>query len=232
MYTRYGVTSFNSCPNPERETISLLRWHRIRLDLTRSFSHLRQGHAFPCCLPTSNFTSPKRINHPWLPKCSPPPPPRYIKPILHDMSDNRTYLCTRSSWIFVLAVLNVTWTTVAVIRLLTNRTEAALCDFSKESIVLSRHPLLCSPTNAAAFSWKSGNFLLHQNLTVYPRHYFNNRVHKLPFIGVGLTKHKSLISLQIHLFPELRSTWGFFRSEKTWDESEHVQKRLRTGSGC
>lgn len=97
MYTRSGVTSFNSCPNPERETISLLHWHRIRLDPTRSFSHPQQGHAFPCCLPTSNFTSPKRINHPWLTKCSPPPPPHYIKPILHDMSDNRTYLCTRSS---------------------------------------------------------------------------------------------------------------------------------------
>lgn len=168
MYTRSGVTSFNSCPNPERETISLLHWHQIRLDLTRSFSHLQQGRAFPCCLPTSNFTSPKRINHPWLPKCL---PPHYIKPILHDMSDNRTYLCTRSSWIFVLAVLNVTWTTVAVIRLLTNRTQAALCDFCKESIVLSRYPLLCSPTNAAAFSWNSESFLLHQNLTVYLRHY-------------------------------------------------------------
>lgn len=43
MYTRRsGVTSFNSCPNPQLETVSPLRWHWIRLDLTRSFSRLPQ----------------------------------------------------------------------------------------------------------------------------------------------------------------------------------------------
>lgn len=62
MYTRSGVTSFNSCPNPELETVSPLHWHRIRPDLTRSPSHLQQGPSFPCCFPTSEFTWPKWIN--------------------------------------------------------------------------------------------------------------------------------------------------------------------------
>lgn len=65
-----GVTSFNSCPNPELETISLLLWHRIRLDLTRSCSHLQQRDSFPCCFPTSQFLKAKRITHSWQPKCS------------------------------------------------------------------------------------------------------------------------------------------------------------------
>lgn len=73
MYVRSGVTSFNSCPNPELETISLLQWHRIRLDLTRSYSHLQQGGSFPCCLPTSQFLIAKTITHPWQRKRSPLP---------------------------------------------------------------------------------------------------------------------------------------------------------------
>lgn len=43
MYTRSVVTSLNSCPNPELETVSSLHWHWIRLDLTRSFSPIRQS---------------------------------------------------------------------------------------------------------------------------------------------------------------------------------------------
>lgn len=56
MSMRSGVTSFNSCPNPKLETVSPLHWHWIRLDFTRSFSHLQLGQSFPCCFPTSNFT--------------------------------------------------------------------------------------------------------------------------------------------------------------------------------
>lgn len=65
-----GVTSFNSCPNPELETTSLLQWHRIRLVLTRSYSHLQRGSSFPCYFPTSQFLIAKRITHLWQPKCS------------------------------------------------------------------------------------------------------------------------------------------------------------------
>lgn len=64
MYTRSGLTSFNSCSNPELETVSPLHSHWIRLDLTRSLSHLRQGQSFPCCFPTRDFTWPKWINTP------------------------------------------------------------------------------------------------------------------------------------------------------------------------
>lgn len=62
MYTKSGVTSFNSCPNPELETVSPHHWHWIRPDLTRSFSQLQRGQSFPCCLPARDFTWPEWIN--------------------------------------------------------------------------------------------------------------------------------------------------------------------------
>lgn len=95
MYVRSGVTSFNSCPNPELETISLLQWHRIRLDLTRSYSHLQQGRLFPM-LPSNQAISHSQENYsPVVAKMF--TPPYCIQPILHDMSDKRAYLRTRSS---------------------------------------------------------------------------------------------------------------------------------------
>lgn len=62
MYTRSGVTCFNSCPNLQLETVSPLYWHWISPDLTRlQHSHLRHGQYFPCCFPNGNLTWPKPI---------------------------------------------------------------------------------------------------------------------------------------------------------------------------
>lgn len=85
-----------------------------------------------------------------------------------------------------------------IIRLQTNHSEAVLCGRCMESIVLSRHP---------AFSHEDWSFLhKHRELPAPFTALLNSRclsetlvsntVNELPFIGVSLTKQKSLSFLK------------------------------------
>lgn len=98
VYGVSAVTSFNSCPNPDLETVSLLHRHWIRPDLTRSPSHLQQSQPFPMLLSNQRFYM-ASVNS--LPVAAKNVHPHCNKPILHEMLDNNAYLATGSRRTFL-----------------------------------------------------------------------------------------------------------------------------------
>lgn len=60
----------------------------------------------------------------------------------------------------------------------------------------------------------------------------SNMVNKFPFIEASLSKQKSLSFLKSNPFLSGRAYGEDFSGQIKLDEREHVQKRLRMGSGC
>ncbi len=224
-----GLTSFNSCPNPELETVSPLHWRWIRLDLTRLFSHLQQGRLSHAAFQLAILHGLRDL----IPRNCQNVYPHCIKPILHEMWDNSSYLATGSSWTFLC------WQSWMLLQISSLQiayklaTEKQRCVMS-EKRALSCPNILSSLENATALSRNAENFrppcLLNSHRL--SETLLCNRLNKLPFIGVSLTKQKPQSFLKSTPFSSLGAHGGFFRSDKTLDESEHVQERPRRGSGC
>lgn len=92
-YARPALTSLKSCPNPERETVFLCHWHRIRLDLTGSFSHLQKASVSHGALQIP-------ISHGWsesIPRSGQNVHPTASNWFCTLSADNTAYLATGSS---------------------------------------------------------------------------------------------------------------------------------------
>lgn len=134
-------------------------------------------------------------------------PPDSIKPILHDMSVSRTYLSTCSSWIFVLAVLNVTWTSrsnPSAYRLTTQKQHFVI----SVRIVLSCPAILSTalPPTVLLSAETLGTSCFTKKPCCLSETGLNNRVHKWPFIRGKPDQTEAPNLPSVHPFPYLKST--------------------------